>query len=45
VEDLLEVEASDLEQIESLKENAGAIIEAAKAEAAKRSDAGQHSVA
>ena len=45
LEDLLQVEASDLEQIEALKETAGAIIEAAKAEAAKRNDAGQPSVA
>lgn len=49
LEDLLQVEASDLEQIEALKESAGAIIEAAKAEAAKRSDpgsdAGQRSAA
>lgn len=40
LEDLLQVEASDLEQIEVLKENAGAIIEAAKAESAKRSEGG-----
>jgi N utilization substance protein A len=49
LEDLLQVEASDLEQIEVLKESAGAIIEAAKAEATKRSQtgsaAGERSVA
>ena len=45
LEDLLQVEASDLEQIELLKESAGAIIEAAKAETTKRTDAGQPSVA
>ncbi|MEO5802212.1 MAG: transcription termination factor NusA [Verrucomicrobiota bacterium] len=49
LEDLLQVEATDLEQIEVLKENAGAIIEAAKTEAAKRSeggtDSGERSVA
>src|SRR6476659_1647921 len=45
LEDLLQAEASDLEQIEPLKETAGALIEAARAEAAKRGEAGQHSVA
>lgn len=45
LEDLLQVETSDLEQIEVLKDSAGAIIEAAKTEAAKRSDAGQPSAA
>jgi N utilization substance protein A len=40
LEDLLQAEASDLEQIEPLKESAGTIIEAAKAEAAKRSESG-----
>lgn len=40
LEDLLQAEASDLEQIEPLKESAGAIIEAAKAELAKRSESG-----
>jgi transcription termination/antitermination protein NusA len=49
LEDLVQVEASDLEQIEPLKESAAAIIEAAKAEATRRNeggtDAGQRSVA
>lgn len=49
LEDLLQVEVSDLEQIEALKESAGGIIEAAKAEATKRTegggDTGQLSVA
>ncbi len=40
LEDLLQVEVSDLEQIEALKESAGEIIEAAKAEAAKRGESG-----
>ena len=36
LEDLLQVEAKDLEEIEPLKESAAAIIEAAKAESARR---------
>jgi len=45
LEDLLQAEADDLEQIEPLKESATAIIEAAKAEMAKRGDADQPPVA
>lgn len=45
LEDLLQVEVDDLQQIEALKEGAGEIIEAAKAEAAKRNEAGQQPVA
>ncbi len=40
LDDLLQAEASDLEQIEALKESAAAIVEAAKAEAARRSESG-----
>jgi N utilization substance protein A len=45
LDDLLQVEVDDLQQIEALKEGAGEIIEAAKAEAAKRNEAGQQPVA
>lgn len=49
LDDLLQVEANDLEQIEALKESAAAIIDAAKAAAAKRTEtgtaAGERSVA
>ena len=40
LDDLLQAEASDLEQIEALKESAAAIVEAAKAEAARRAESG-----
>lgn len=40
LEDLLQVDVDDLQEIEALKESAGGIIEAAKAEAAKRSEPG-----
>jgi transcription termination/antitermination protein NusA len=46
VEDLLQVEASDLEQIPGLKEQAGAIMDAVRAEAARRTiKVGETSVA
>ncbi len=49
LEDLSEVEVSDLEQIEALKEGAAVIIDAAKAESLRRSErsneAGEESVA
>ncbi len=44
LEDLLQVEVGDLEQIEALKESAGGIIEASKAESAKRSESGSDAV-
>ncbi|MDB6025241.1 MAG: nusA [Verrucomicrobiales bacterium] len=45
LDDLLQVDVSDLEQIEAIKEHAGTIVEAAKAEAARRGSVGQTSVA
>ncbi len=45
LDDLLQVDVSDLEQIPEIKDQAAAILEAAKAEAARRGSVGQTSAA